>query len=43
MRTDPAGRRADGLERARLRALAIPPAWEDVWICPWGTGTSRPC
>jgi DNA topoisomerase-1 len=23
---------------ARIRALAIPPAWEDVWICmdPWG-------
>lgn len=20
--------------RARIRALAIPPAWEDVWICP---------
>jgi len=19
---------------ARIRALAIPPAWEDVWICP---------
>jgi DNA topoisomerase I len=18
----------------RIRALAIPPAWEDVWICP---------
>ncbi len=21
-------------QRARLRALAIPPAWTDVWICP---------
>jgi DNA topoisomerase-1 len=21
-------------ERARLRSLAIPPAWRDVWICP---------
>jgi hypothetical protein len=19
---------------ARIRALVIPPAWEDVWICP---------
>lgn len=25
---------ADAAERARLRALAIPPAWTDVWICP---------
>ena len=23
---------------ARVRALAIPPAWTDVWICPWATG-----
>nr|WP_241266384.1 DNA topoisomerase IB [Streptomyces scabichelini] len=23
---------------ARLRALAIPPAWTDVWICPWPNG-----
>ena len=22
----------------RIRALAIPPAWTDVWICPWSTG-----
>ncbi len=22
----------------RISALAIPPAWEDVWICPWPTG-----
>ena len=22
----------------RIRALAIPPAWEDVWICPLPTG-----
>ncbi|MGY1709706.1 DNA topoisomerase IB [Geodermatophilus sp. SYSU D00758] len=22
----------------RLRALAIPPAWRDVWICPWPNG-----
>ena len=21
-------------DRARIRALAIPPAWKDVWICP---------
>jgi DNA topoisomerase I len=23
---------------ARIRALAIPPAWEDVWICPLPNG-----
>jgi DNA topoisomerase-1 len=22
----------------RLRSLAIPPAWTDVWICPWPNG-----
>jgi DNA topoisomerase I len=22
----------------RIRALAIPPAWKDVWICPWPMG-----
>ncbi len=25
-------------ELARLRALVIPPAWRDVWICPWPNG-----
>jgi DNA topoisomerase IB len=25
-------------ELARLRALVIPPAWTDVWICPWPNG-----
>lgn len=24
--------------RARIRALAIPPAWTDVWICRWPNG-----
>jgi DNA topoisomerase-1 len=23
---------------ARIRSLAIPPAWTDVWICPWANG-----
>lgn len=23
---------------ARIRALVIPPAWKDVWICPWHNG-----
>ena len=22
----------------RIKSLAIPPAWEDVWICPWPNG-----
>lgn len=22
----------------RIRSLAIPPAWQDVWICPWKNG-----
>ena len=31
---DPAGGRVDDLETLeRIRALAIPPAWIDVWIC----------
>lgn len=33
--TDPRGNVIkDSEERARLDSLAIPPAWEDVWICP---------
>jgi DNA topoisomerase-1 len=28
----------DADELLRIRMLAIPPAWEDVWICPWGNG-----
>jgi DNA topoisomerase-1 len=23
---------------SRIRALAIPPAWTEVWICPWSNG-----
>ncbi|MDQ6746412.1 MAG: DNA topoisomerase IB [Actinomycetota bacterium] len=37
--TDPRGERiADEEVLERVRALAIPPAWKDVWICsdPWG-------
>jgi DNA topoisomerase IB len=22
----------------RIRELAIPPAWDDVWVCPWPMG-----
>jgi len=36
---DPAGRRlTDSREIERIRQLAIPPAWEDVWICPLPNG-----
>jgi DNA topoisomerase-1 len=28
----------DGDILARIAALAIPPAWTDVWICPWPHG-----
>ena len=28
----------DGETIARIRAIAIPPAWTDVWICPWPNG-----
>jgi DNA topoisomerase I len=36
---DAAGARVtDPATLERIRALAIPPAWTDVWICPWPTG-----
>lgn len=36
---DPKGRRITDTDTlARIRALAIPPAWTDVWICPHATG-----
>lgn len=28
----------DAAEVQRLKSLAIPPAWKDVWICPWPNG-----
>jgi DNA topoisomerase I len=37
--TDPSGRRiTDDEEPERIRQLAIPPAWKDVWICPVPNG-----
>ena len=30
----PRGARIDDAERRRIAALAIPPAWTNVWICP---------
>lgn len=36
---DPAGRRIRNQRTlARIRSLALPPAWEDVWICPIENG-----
>ncbi len=36
---DDEGRRvADADTMERIRRLAIPPAWVDVWICPWPNG-----
>ncbi len=31
---DPDGQRVDAATRERIRAIAIPPAWTDVWISP---------
>lgn len=36
---DPAGTRLrDPRERRRIDALAVPPAWTEVWICPLANG-----
>lgn len=36
---DPSGAKVPaGALRDRIEALAIPPAWEDVWICPHDNG-----
>ncbi|MGW7330922.1 DNA topoisomerase IB [Streptomyces sp. NPDC054840] len=35
---DTDGRRLPEADRERVRALVIPPAWRDVWICPWPNG-----
>jgi DNA topoisomerase-1 len=36
---DPDGKRVDDPETlARIRGLAVPPAWTDVWICPSSNG-----
>jgi DNA topoisomerase I len=32
------GRVTDSDTLERISALAIPPAWEQVWICPWPNG-----
>ena len=35
---DQEGRRLGDEDVERIRGLAIPPAWEEVWICPWPHG-----
>lgn len=35
---DSAGRAVDADTKRRIKDLVIPPAWEDVWICPWPNG-----
>ncbi|MFJ9344868.1 DNA topoisomerase IB [Streptomyces sp. NPDC101733] len=35
---DEAGGPLPAPDRTRVRDLVIPPAWEDVWICPWANG-----
>ncbi|MGW8985998.1 hypothetical protein ACWGQ9_25475 [Streptomyces parvus] len=36
---DAAGLRiTDEQDRRRVRELVIPPAWREVWICPWPSG-----
>jgi hypothetical protein len=26
------------MTRSRIKKLAVPPAWTEVWICPWPNG-----
>ncbi len=35
---DQDGERLSSEDAERVKALVIPPAWEDVWICPWPNG-----
>jgi DNA topoisomerase-1 len=35
---DESGRAVDAATRERAEALVLPPAWRDVWICPWPNG-----
>jgi DNA topoisomerase-1 len=35
---DQHGSRLDEVHVERIRALVIPPAWREVWICPWPNG-----
>jgi DNA topoisomerase IB len=35
---DEEGKRLPPDDVERVKGLVIPPAWEDVWICPWANG-----
>ena len=35
---DADGKRLGAADAQRVKDLVIPPAWEDVWICPWPNG-----
>jgi DNA topoisomerase-1 len=35
---DESGRPVDAATRERAIALVLPPAWTDVWVCPWPNG-----
>jgi len=35
---DADGQRISAEELARIKDLVIPPAWKEVWICPWPNG-----
>ena len=35
---DESGRAVSPEDRERAAALVLPPAWRDVWICPWPNG-----
>ena len=35
---DQSGRRLSAEDAQRVKDLVIPPAWEDVWVCPWPNG-----
>jgi DNA topoisomerase IB len=35
---DDAGQRLDADDAQRVKDLVIPPAWKDVWVCPWPNG-----
>ena len=35
---DESGKRLPAEDAQRVKDLVIPPAWKDVWICPWPNG-----
>jgi DNA topoisomerase I len=35
---DPSCQPVPAAELARIKDLVIPPAWQEVWICPWPNG-----